>query len=618
MKRILSCLLILAMLIACIPAVVAQETQEPTVILLGSDYQNNCYQPSYNRYYYDNTPIDEQPRTISLQAILDAIAADGISPDAAMFVGDYTDHFQDDGNAAHCAGDGIKQIRSMLTAAFGELEETVFSQGNHDYEGVPELAESGLQAYDDDSVYLTYVINEKDFPYRQSTSDQNTIASTAQRLGECMDQLAEEGETRPIFVLCHVPLHYSTRYSGGDNPYANLIFDELNEPAADLNVFFFFGHNHSGAAADYEADWGGAVNYVGRGQILDVNKPNHGSTSNEQTLNFTYMNAGYVGYSTSATNDSRTMSVLTVYENRVAISRYDANGEYTAAESLGQTNPLKPEEGAVANYPLTVILNSNSPYTVSAESANPLYGSVAVKNGCVTATAEQNYGISDWVLTPADAATVTRDGDNFYFSDLTADCTLTVYFEEVVCASEPFTDVDQSLWYHDGIDYAVTHGMFNGVSDDRFAPNSTMTRAMLVTVLYRLEGSPVIIPTTDFDDVPENVWYSEAVAWAALLGIVDGVTPERFAPMQNVTREQAATILCRYAAYKDYNTGDTADLSTFADAETVSSYAQKAMAWAVATGLMDGVGNHMLNPRGSATRAQVAVILMRFCETIAK
>ena len=616
MKRTVSALLILVLLLSCLP--LAQAADEPVTILLGSDFQNNCYDPGYNRYLYDDTPLAEQPRSVTLSGLLASVAADGITPDAALFVGDYTDHFQSDKNDTHGSSEGIGYIRTMLDGAFGEgytsSHATVFAQGNHDYAGTPELAASGLQPYGDEDAFLVYVINEKDFPYHQDKSMESTVAATAQRLGDCMDALADAGEMRPILILCHVPLHYSSRYSGGDNPYASLIFSELNEAAEELNVLFFFGHNHSGASADYEAGWGGAVNFVARGQTLDVNSPEHGAAgTNRQTLNFTYMNAGYVGYSTSATNDTRTVSVLSVYDNRVVVSRYDAKGEYTAAESLGQTDPKKPGEGEVANYPLTVPLLTQTEYTVSAVSSAPAYGSVEVKHGYVLALPNENYTVSGWTLTPADAATVTRDGDRFFFSDLRADCTLTVDFAESYCVSQQFRDVDRGQWYHDGVDYAVSHGLFKGVALDRFDPEGTMTRAMLVTVLYRLDGAPAIAPDTGFSDVPENEWYAQAIAWGKLRGIVDGVGGGKFAPEDKVTREQAATILYRYARYKGSDTSAAADISTFRDAASVSAYAEEPMAWSVAEGLIGGIEGNRLDPQGSATRVQLAVILMRYC-----
>lgn len=619
MRKLLSCLLALALLLASLPIAFATAEENPVVVLFGSDYQNNCYNPGYNRFLYDDVPLDEQPRTVSLRALLNSVSDQGIVPDAALFAGDYTDHFQDDGNGQHCANEGIEKIRSMLDDTFGEgycqEHDVLFAQGNHDYEGTPGLAESGLQSYDEDDAYLVYVINEKDFPYSQNTSDMATISDTAQELGICMTALADAGEERPILVMSHVPLHYSTRYSGTDNTYASLIFQELNDAAAKLNVFFFYGHNHSGASADYEAGWGGAVNYVARGQQLDVNCPNHSSSAaNYQTLNFTYLNAGYMGYSTSATNDTRTLSLLSIYDSRVVLSRYDASGQYTEWESIGQTNPLKPEEGSVTRYPITIPLHTNSPYAVSAQSSNVLYGSVVSENNHVIATPGEDYGISGWSLEPEGAATVTQVGNEFFFTDITEDCVLTVNFEEIHCASEQFDDVDQALWYHDSVDFAVRNGIFGGLSNTEFDPNGTMTRAMLVTVLYRLDGSCAIAPGDYYSDVPEDSWYSAAVTWGRVTNIALGVGDGLFAPDAFVTREQVATMLYRYAKQNGYpvsNSRDT-DISGFADHEDVSDYALDAIRWCVDTELLGGVGDDLLDPQGSATRAQVATILMRF------
>jgi|GEM_PF-586788 len=615
MKRFFATILILALLVGLVPCLTVFAS-EPIVILFGSDYQNNCYQPSYNRNYYDNTPIAEQPRTLELQAILDSVAESGVRPDAAMFAGDYTDHFQSDGDEAHCAGDGIRQIKSMLETTLGiDPNQTVFAQGNHDFELAEGIATSGLQPYDEDDAYLVYVINEASFPYDQANSSFRTIvAGTAQRLQEDLGDLVQAEEARPIMLLCHVPLHYSSRYKGKDNTYANLIFDEINEAAEELNIFFFYGHNHSGASADYEGSWGGAVNYVGRGYDLDVNCEGHGDAgTNMKKLNFTYLNAGYVGYSTSGTNDTKTVSVLSIYDNRVKIARYDKNGEYTARESLGMTNPFKPAEGEVSNYPITVVLQNTTPYTLIAENRTPHYGSVAIDGVRATVRAYENYELDSWHISPEGAATVTQEGEFFYFSDLTSDCTFTVTFKETSCASEHFEDVEQTLWYHDGIDYAVRNGLFAGVSEHRFQPDGRMTRAMLVTVLYRLSNSPTILVSQIYDDVPLEAWYATAVTWAKFTGIADGVGDGRFAPDVPVTREQAATMLYRYAKYCEDLVDYDPSADGFDDSQQISRFAYEAMGWAVASELIGGVGNNRLDPQGTATRAQLATILMRYC-----
>ena len=153
------------------------------------------------------------------------------------------------------------------------------------------------------------------------------------------------------------------------------------------------------------------------------------------------------------------------------------------------------------------------------------------------------------------------------------------------------------------------------MSENTFEPETTMSRAMLVTVLWRMEGKPTEGKSI-FTDVPEKEWYTEAVNWAAKNEIVNGVNIGIFAPEDDITREQMATILYRYANWKKFNTVKKGDLSTFPDAEKVSGYAEKPMKWAVAEGLINGSDGYLL-PQGPATRAQVAAILMRFIQNCA-
>lgn len=179
------------------------------------------------------------------------------------------------------------------------------------------------------------------------------------------------------------------------------------------------------------------------------------------------------------------------------------------------------------------------------------------------------------------------------------------------CPSKAFTDVDKTLWYHDYVDYAVRNGLFNGTGDTTFEPDSAMTRAMLVTVLHRMDGEPAAKAAAKFVDVTED-WYKPAVAWAAENGIVDGMDDEHFAPNDKLTREQAMTMLMRYAKYKGMDVSATVDLAKFTDAGSISSWADAAVHWAVAIGLIDGVTDKTIEPQGNSTRAQIATILMRF------
>ena len=181
-----------------------------------------------------------------------------------------------------------------------------------------------------------------------------------------------------------------------------------------------------------------------------------------------------------------------------------------------------------------------------------------------------------------------------------------------------FEDVYVGDWYFDAVQYVYENDMMAGTSDTTFSPNQTTTRGMIVTILYRLEGEPTVTGTTAFTDVTADQYYANAVAWAVQNGIVAGSDATTFAPNNAITREQMAAILYRYAQFKGYDVSAKADLSTYIDAADVSAYATDAMAWASQTGLITGTSATTLSPAGQATRAQVATILMRFCENIAK
>lgn len=181
----------------------------------------------------------------------------------------------------------------------------------------------------------------------------------------------------------------------------------------------------------------------------------------------------------------------------------------------------------------------------------------------------------------------------------------------------PFTDVRESDWFYEDVAFAYENGLFAGTSDTTFSPNASMTRAMLVTVLYRLEGQPAVNGRSGFADVQYNGYYEDAVTWAADNGIVNGTSTTTFSPNANVTREQMAAILYRYAQHKKYNTAASSGLNGFTDHASVSGYAAASLEWAVAEKLVNGSAGKLM-PTGNATRAQVAAILHRFVENVAK
>ncbi len=186
------------------------------------------------------------------------------------------------------------------------------------------------------------------------------------------------------------------------------------------------------------------------------------------------------------------------------------------------------------------------------------------------------------------------------------------------CPSKKFTDVDTSAWYHESIDYALEQELFNGTSETTFEPNTPMNRGMLVTVLWRLEGKPASKESSKFADVKADAYYAEAVAWANENGIVNGYDETRFAPEDKITREQMATIFSRYAKQKGYDVSKAADLSAYTDAGEISDYALDGMKWANAEGLITGRTETTLAPKGNSTRAEVATIIKRFMENVAK
>ena len=221
-----------------------------------------------------------------------------------------------------------------------------------------------------------------------------------------------------------------------------------------------------------------------------------------------------------------------------------------------------------------------------------------------------------------DALTLTqRTNSTYTFHMPTGPVTVEASFirSQAETAGLPFADVASNTWYYDAVEYMYENGLMSGVSDGWFSPDAALTRAQLVQILYALEGRPAVSNSSGFTDVTSADWFADAVGWAAANGVVSGVSAGTFAPNDPLTREQLALILYRYAQYKSYDTtqGGMA-VREFSDYSTISSWALEAMDWAVNAGLLSGTGNGMLSPAGTATRAQVAQILMNFCETVAR
>ena len=186
--------------------------------------------------------------------------------------------------------------------------------------------------------------------------------------------------------------------------------------------------------------------------------------------------------------------------------------------------------------------------------------------------------------------------------------------EETPLGGAPFTDVPEDAWYKEAVDYVYANGLMSGTSATTFAPNMLLSRAMIAQVVHNLEDNPAAAEQGVFTDVAAGAWYADAVDWAAGEGIVSGYGNGEFGPEDLITREQMALILYGYAQYKGYDVSAGGELSSFTDGASTSGWAAEAVRWAVGSGLLSGKGGGVLDPQGTATRAEVASILMRFAQ----
>ena len=327
--------------------------------------------------------------------------------------------------------------------------------------------------------------------------------------------------------------------------------------------------------------------------ITPDNATNKNVTWSSDTPSVASVNNGVV---TAVAPGTATITVTTV------------DGGFTATCTVTVRPDIPP---ANPNYRITVEATQGGNVTADPTAAK------AGTTVTLTPVPDRGYQVGSVAVTDrfGDAVAVTEQADGTYtFTMPNGQVTVTVTFEETPL---PFTDVTEGDWFYDAVRYAYETGLMDGVGDNLFAPNSETTRAQLVTILYRLEGQPAVSGDLPFTDVETGTWYTDAILWAAQNNIVNGTTDTTFAPGNDITREQLVTVLYRYAESKGYDVSASADLTGYPDAGQVQDYAQPAMAWAVAEGIVEGVDG-TLNPAGNASRAQIATILMRFCEGVAK
>ena len=292
-----------------------------------------------------------------------------------------------------------------------------------------------------------------------------------------------------------------------------------------------------------------------------------------------------------------------------------ANAEGTSAEASATATPRAPSGGGgggVTTYSVTVEKTDNGTVTVSSKSTS------AGATVTITVAPNSGYVLSTLTVTDKDGKEIelTKVNDTKYTFKMPAS-KVTVKAAFAADDTLPFTDVAADAWYYEAVAYVYEQGMMNGTNDGTtFSPAMNLTRGMMAQILYNLEKGTAPAEGT-FTDVAADAWYADAVNWAAANGIVNGYGSGKFGPEDSITREQMAVLLYNYAKFKGYDLTAYGDLTAFADDEKVSDWAEQAMKWAVGEKLING-SNNALNPLGTASRAEVAQILMNFGQNVAK
>ena len=353
------------------------------------------------------------------------------------------------------------------------------------------------------------------------------------------------------------------------------------------------------------------------GEEYHAEYANNGMTVGSPTTNPTKEGYTFAGWFTESSGGSQwdfstaVTKNMTLYAQWTPVAEPDPDPEPTP-----DPEPEEPPYTGKYSYELTTSVGDHGSLTVDR---------YATEGDKVTidVTPDQAYKLDDLTVTAhgKDVELTTNDDGTYSFTMPSADVKISATFAEDPDWTEPeepatdvsdiFLDVAPNAWYKDAVQYAYDNGLMTGVSDTEFAPEATTTRAMIVSILARLEGVTTA-QAAGFADVDDNDWYATAVNWAANVGVVNGYEDNTFKPNTAITREQLAAILMNYAAYKGEDVSNRADLTSYTDQP--STWAEEAMQWAVAEKLITGVTNDELQPQGNATRAQVAAILQRFLD----
>lgn len=377
-------------------------------------------------------------------------------------------------------------------------------------------------------------------------------------------------------------LTFSTRH--GFSPFT---FSLTNEAAAQVEDVGY-------------ADLQDAIDAVADGGTITVLKDGLGTVTIQGSKTFTLVKG----------EDVDTLPTL------VAASGYrltdHGNGSYTISRRSSGGG-----SSGSATYTVSVDSSRHGDITVSPKSAS--------KGTTVTITVkpDDGYELDELTVTDKDGDSIKlkdKGDGRFTFTMPASKVTVEAVFTALEQEEEQplFSDVAEDDWYYDAVAYVAENGIMSGTDGSRFSPNGTLTRAMLSQILYAMEDKPAVSGAATFSDVAAGAWYADAVNWTAAQGIVAGMGENSFAPDAPVTREQLSLILYGYARYKGYDTSASVSLSGYADRDSVAVWAADSMGWAVSEGLISGRPGGYLDPAGTATRAEVAQILMNFCEDLAR
>lgn len=320
-------------------------------------------------------------------------------------------------------------------------------------------------------------------------------------------------------------------------------------------------------------------------------------------------------------NTTKSVKVTNKTDDKITVKFNGTNKDVAknATETFSYTKPSSGSSSGGSSSGKTTYKVTTSAVNNGGVNASP---SNAEKGATITITLSPNKGYKLDKLTVTDGSgksvSTVKKSDTVYTFTMPASAVKVgvSYVKATETPSETkFNDVSANDWFASAVDYVTGKGMMNGTADNTFSPKANTTRGMVVTVLYRLENQPST-SAASFTDVASGAYYANAVAWANANGIVSGYGSGKFGPNDKVTREQLAAILYRYAQYKKYDVSGAKSLDGYTDAQSVSSYAVPALQWANAVGVVTGKSGNKLDPKGNATRAEVAAMLMRFCENV--